>query len=45
MCHVPNGHKEVLPAAKGQRTAAVENVDEDSSPEQLQWYYQHKRAN
>jgi len=37
--------KEVLPAAKSQRMAAQENLDEDSSPEQLQWYYQHKRAN
>ncbi|MCX5685390.1 MAG: TIM44-like domain-containing protein [Planctomycetota bacterium] len=37
--------KEILPAAKGQRTAAQENLDEDSSAGQLEWYYQHKRAN
>ena len=37
--------KEVLPAAKGQRMAAAENVDQDSSAGQLQWFYQHKRAN
>jgi predicted lipid-binding transport protein (Tim44 family) len=36
--------KEVLPPAEGEQTLARENVDEESSPEQLQWYYQKTRA-
>lgn len=37
--------KEVLPPARGEEALAAENVDEDSSPEQVQWYYKHTRAN
>jgi predicted lipid-binding transport protein (Tim44 family) len=37
--------KEVLPTAQGDKLAAAENVDEDASPEQLQWYYKQARAN
>jgi predicted lipid-binding transport protein (Tim44 family)/uncharacterized membrane protein YgcG len=37
--------KEVLPPARGQKLIAQENVDEDSSPEQMKWYYRHPRAN
>ena len=36
--------KECLPPATGQGLIGQENVDEDSTPEQLQWYYQHTRA-
>ena len=36
--------KEVLSAAAGQAAGAAENLDEDSSPEQVKWYYEHKRA-
>ena len=37
--------KEVLPPAKGSELVAAENVDEGTSPEQLQWYYKQTRAN
>ncbi|MGD0651074.1 MAG: TIM44-like domain-containing protein, partial [Verrucomicrobiia bacterium] len=37
--------KEVLPPSRGQELVDAENVDQDSSAAQLQWYYQHKRAN
>jgi predicted lipid-binding transport protein (Tim44 family)/uncharacterized membrane protein YgcG len=37
--------KEVLPPARGGEEVAAENVDEDATPEQLQWYYQQTRAN
>ncbi|MGD0623164.1 MAG: TIM44-like domain-containing protein [Thermodesulfobacteriota bacterium] len=37
--------KEVMSPARGQKLIAEENVDEDSSPEQLKWYYGHPRAN
>jgi len=37
--------KEVLPPARGGERVATENVDEGSSPEQLQWYYKQTRAN
>ena len=37
--------KEVLPPARGGEMVAAENVDEGSSPEQLQWYYKQTRAN
>ena len=37
--------KEVLPPARGGELVAAENVDEGSSPEQLQWYYKQTRAN
>ena len=36
--------KEILPAASGNEQVAAENVDEGSSPEQLQWFYQQTRA-
>ena len=37
--------KEVLPPSRGQELVDTENLDQDSSTEQLQWYYQHERAN
>jgi len=36
--------KEVLPPSRGAKRMAEENVDEDSSAEQMQWYYREKRA-
>ncbi|MCY2931635.1 MAG: TIM44-like domain-containing protein [Planctomycetota bacterium] len=36
--------KEVLPPASGQKAMAAENLDEDSTPAQLQWYYRQSRA-
>ncbi len=36
--------KEVLPPAKGQELVAQENIDEESTPGQLQWYYRQERA-
>ena len=36
--------KEVLPPARGKRLMGEENVDEESSPEQLKWYYRQTRA-
>ncbi len=36
--------KEVLPPARGEEAVRQENLDEDSSAAQLQWYYQHSRA-
>ncbi len=36
--------KEVELPAAGKRRVVRENLDEDSSPEQLEWYYQHPRA-
>lgn len=37
--------KAVLPPAEGEAAVRAENVDEDASPEQLQWYYRQTRAN
>jgi len=37
--------KEVEPPARGEEMIQMENVDEGSSPQQLQWYYQQTRAN
>jgi predicted lipid-binding transport protein (Tim44 family) len=37
--------KEVLPPAAGKERIADENIDEDSSSGQLQWYYRQTRAN
>lgn len=37
--------KEVLPTAAGEKRIAEENLDEDSSAGQLQWYYRQTRAN
>lgn len=36
--------KELLPPAKGKKKVASENEDEDSTPDQLQWYYRQPRA-
>ncbi len=36
--------KEILPEGKGADLVVRENLDQDSSRSQLQWYYQHKRA-
>jgi predicted lipid-binding transport protein (Tim44 family) len=36
--------KEVVPPGRGKKKMAEENVDEDSSPGQLQWYYRQTRA-
>lgn len=36
--------KEVLPPAKGQKLVSQENLDEESAPGQLQWYYRQERA-
>ena len=36
--------KEVLPPAGGEKLIAEENVDEDSSTGQIQWYYRKTRA-
>jgi predicted lipid-binding transport protein (Tim44 family) len=36
--------KEVLPSADSERLLAAENLDEESSPQQVQWYYSKKRA-
>ena len=36
--------KEVQPSSEAEKTIGSENVDEDSSPEQLQWYYRQPRA-
>lgn len=37
--------KEVLPPGRGQKEVTLENVDEDGTPDQLQWYYRQPRAN
>lgn len=37
--------KAVLPPAEGEKALGMENVDEGTSPEQLQWYYRQTRAN
>ncbi|MCX6997003.1 MAG: Hint domain-containing protein [Kiritimatiellaeota bacterium] len=37
--------KEVLPPAAGEKAVSAENVDEDSSPAQVRWYYTKTRAN
>jgi hypothetical protein len=34
----------VLPPAGGEKLIAEENVDEDSSAGQMQWYYRKTRA-
>ena len=36
--------KEVVPAERGNEMIAAENVDEGSSPDQLQWFYKQTRA-
>ena len=37
--------KEAEPPARGEEMVKTENLDADSSPEQLQWYYKQTRAN
>ena len=37
--------KEVLPPARGEKLIAEDNVDEESSAGQMQWYYRQTRAN
>ena len=36
--------KEMLPSGQGQKAVTMENIDEDSTPDQLQWYYRQPRA-
>ncbi len=36
--------KEVLPPGQGKKAVGLENVDEDSNPGQLQWYYRQPRV-
>jgi len=36
--------KEVLPPGRGRKIVAEENVDEDSSAGQIEWYYRQSRA-
>jgi hypothetical protein len=36
--------KEVLPPGRGKKMMAQENVDEESGPGQMQWYYRQPRA-
>jgi predicted lipid-binding transport protein (Tim44 family)/uncharacterized membrane protein YgcG len=36
--------KELLPPASGKQRISTENLDEDSSPDQLQWYYRQPRV-
>jgi len=35
---------EILPAGKGAAALALENVDEGSSQQMLEWYYSKERA-
>jgi predicted lipid-binding transport protein (Tim44 family) len=37
--------KEVVPKAQGDQELNAENLDEDSTPAQVQWYYRQTRAN
>ena len=37
--------KEVLPPGRGKKKIIEDNVDEDSTTDQLQWYYRQTRAN
>lgn len=36
--------KEILLPADAEKLVGQENIDQDSNAQQLQWYYQHKRA-
>ncbi|MDD4889505.1 MAG: polymorphic toxin-type HINT domain-containing protein [Phycisphaerae bacterium] len=36
--------KELLPPAGGKKRVAAENVDAETSPEMVQWYYKHTRS-
>jgi predicted lipid-binding transport protein (Tim44 family) len=37
--------KEVVPPAQGEQLIGQENVDQESSPDQVKWYYSKTRAN
>jgi predicted lipid-binding transport protein (Tim44 family) len=37
--------KEVVPPARGEKLIAEDNIDEESSKGQMQWYYRQTRAN
>jgi uncharacterized membrane protein YgcG len=37
--------KEILPPGRGKDLLSQENLDEDSTPDQVQWYYKQTRAN
>ena len=37
--------KEVLPPGRGKKIVGQENVDEESGPGQMEWYYRQTRAN
>ncbi len=37
--------KEVVPSTRGEKMIVADNVDEDSSTGQMQWYYRQTRAN
>ncbi|MBI5603870.1 MAG: TIM44-like domain-containing protein [Deltaproteobacteria bacterium] len=37
--------KEILPPGRGEKMVTMENVDQDSTPDQLEWYYRQPRAN
>jgi len=36
--------KEILPEGTGRQAISMENIDQDSNPEMVQWYYRHTRA-
>jgi intein/homing endonuclease/predicted lipid-binding transport protein (Tim44 family) len=36
--------KEILPPGQGEKEIAQENLDEDSTPQQMKWYYDQNRA-
>ena len=36
--------KEIVSVEASQELIKQENLDQESSPQQLKWYYQHKRA-
>jgi predicted lipid-binding transport protein (Tim44 family) len=37
--------KEILPSGRGKNLLTQENLDEESTPDQVQWYYKQTRAN
>jgi predicted lipid-binding transport protein (Tim44 family) len=37
--------KEILPPGRGKKEVTLENIDEESTPDQLKWYYRQPRAN
>jgi predicted lipid-binding transport protein (Tim44 family) len=36
--------KEILPPSLGEKAVQLENLDEDSTPDQLEWYYRQPRS-